>query len=318
MMSIVIDPEFRILIPKLDEIEVKQLEENIVREGCINPLIIWKEENILVDGHHRYDICTKLGIEYKVEYISFPDRTAAKIWIYEHQIGTRNLTISQKAAIAVELEPLYAVDAEKRMLAGKVNPLARGREGWSGEQAGENYNVSGRSVARAKAIKERSPKVFESVKDGKLSVKAADQVSKLSDDRQTKVLENPEVAGKIASAMEQLQKLEHAAPGITDKTVDKILDSDKEITSKEAILETVEDEYKDFKSFDMDIMASIRKRKSDIEALFNGAGEMCFMPTIIEMVCSDCEGKFDVYKPFPSDSISCPFCQSNKVSCRSE
>lgn len=64
-MEIVIDPEFRDLIPTLSEEELNGLEKSIVENGFnpAFPLIIWKGHNILVEGHNRYAICRKHNIE---------------------------------------------------------------------------------------------------------------------------------------------------------------------------------------------------------------------------------------------------------------
>ena len=40
-MNIVIDPEFKELIPPLTDDEFKQLEANLLRDGCKEPLTVW-------------------------------------------------------------------------------------------------------------------------------------------------------------------------------------------------------------------------------------------------------------------------------------
>ena len=95
-LPIRVDPEFRDLIPPLASEERQGLEDSIKREGrLLSPLIAWEEENILLDGHNRYDICDLLGISYPVEYISLPDREAAKDWIDKNQVSRRNLSPDQ-------------------------------------------------------------------------------------------------------------------------------------------------------------------------------------------------------------------------------
>jgi hypothetical protein len=37
------------------------LEQKLLREGCIDPLRIWKGTGILLDGHHRLVLCQKHG-----------------------------------------------------------------------------------------------------------------------------------------------------------------------------------------------------------------------------------------------------------------
>ncbi len=41
-MKILIDEEFKRLIPPLTSDEIHHLEENILKEGCRDPLILWK------------------------------------------------------------------------------------------------------------------------------------------------------------------------------------------------------------------------------------------------------------------------------------
>ena len=64
LLDIVIDDEFQVLIPQLSVDEFKILEENIRKDGCRDPLVVWN--GILVDGHNRYKICTKHNLEFNV------------------------------------------------------------------------------------------------------------------------------------------------------------------------------------------------------------------------------------------------------------
>jgi hypothetical protein len=43
-----------------------------------------------------------------------PSREAAIVWIVANQLGRRNLTPSQKAALALELEKQLAIEAKKK------------------------------------------------------------------------------------------------------------------------------------------------------------------------------------------------------------
>lgn len=50
---------------------------------------------ILVDGHHRYDICTEHGISFDVFEKEFDTKASAMAWMYENQKGRRNWTPDQ-------------------------------------------------------------------------------------------------------------------------------------------------------------------------------------------------------------------------------
>jgi len=99
VMNPKIDPEFKDLIPVLSNDERALLEENLVKDGCRDPLVVWAGENILLDGHTRLEICTRRGIEFKVVEIELPDREAAADWIDANQLGRRNLTRDQASLL---------------------------------------------------------------------------------------------------------------------------------------------------------------------------------------------------------------------------
>ena len=87
-----IDPEFAALIPPPQEAERAALEAEILAHGVREPLVVWKEERILVDGHTRRTICEARGIPYEVVEYPFPDRDAARCWIIDNAFARRNLT----------------------------------------------------------------------------------------------------------------------------------------------------------------------------------------------------------------------------------
>lgn len=85
-----IDAQFRDLIPPLTEEERKQLEDNLIAEGCRDPICIWN--GIILDGHNRYEICMRRGISFTVKDIKCQNRSAAISWICANQLGRRNIS----------------------------------------------------------------------------------------------------------------------------------------------------------------------------------------------------------------------------------
>jgi N6-adenosine-specific RNA methylase IME4 len=101
MVELLIDAEFRRLIPPLSAEERQQLEENVLRDGCRDPLVVWRNgRDILLDGHNRYEICTRHSIAFQVQSVQVESRERAKLWIEENQLGRRNLTDDQRAMVA--------------------------------------------------------------------------------------------------------------------------------------------------------------------------------------------------------------------------
>lgn len=74
-----IDPEFKDLIRPLRRKEYLQLEENILDEGCRDPIIIWND--YIIDGHNRYAICTQHSVPFKTITKDFASRDEAIVWI---------------------------------------------------------------------------------------------------------------------------------------------------------------------------------------------------------------------------------------------
>lgn len=108
-----IDSELKALIPPLADEEREQLEQNILsKRKCHNAIILW--DGIIIDGHNRYEICVKHGIEFKVEEMSLPSREAAKVWILENQLGRRNLNDAMRIEVALMKAEMLRKMAQKK------------------------------------------------------------------------------------------------------------------------------------------------------------------------------------------------------------
>jgi len=90
MQDIILDEEFRALLPALDNETYALVEKNILENGCLFPLVLW--DNILIDGFNRYEICTKHDIPFETVSKDFDSRENVLIWIIANQVSRRNLT----------------------------------------------------------------------------------------------------------------------------------------------------------------------------------------------------------------------------------
>lgn len=98
--SITIDDELLKFIPPLLDEEFKLLEDNILKDGCRDSLIVWEQpdgSHVLIDGHNRYQICQKHSLPFKVQVVNFEDKESAKDWMILNQLGKRNVTEEAKA-----------------------------------------------------------------------------------------------------------------------------------------------------------------------------------------------------------------------------
>lgn len=159
VVTLDVDDDFRSLIPPLSDDEYSRLERSIIAEGVRDPIITWN--GTIVDGHNRYRICQEHGIAFKTAEIVFGSKDAAKIWIIENQFGRRNLNSYQKSVLALQLEPLYAAEARRRMLAGKSDPSQNLDEGYrirTDERLAQVAGVSRGTIRKVKAIETEADK----------------------------------------------------------------------------------------------------------------------------------------------------------------
>ncbi len=117
-----VDREFQSLIPPLAPDEYKQLEANLIADGCRDPLVTW--QGVLLDGHNRLEICNRLSLEYQtVPKLTIENRADAKEWIITNQLGRRNLQPFQRAELALKLKPsIEAAAKEKQKESGGAVP----------------------------------------------------------------------------------------------------------------------------------------------------------------------------------------------------
>jgi len=93
MQKIIIDEQIRLILPELDEQARARLEENLLEHGCMLPLILW--EDILIDGHHRYEIIQKHDLPFNTISLELETREDVLLWVIDFQISQRNLSSLQ-------------------------------------------------------------------------------------------------------------------------------------------------------------------------------------------------------------------------------
>lgn len=88
--KLIVDPFLSNWLPQQSPEELLQLEKNLLRDGCLDPLKVWKGEDVIVDGQTRFKFCTKHKIPYKIEELEFEKRSDVLEWMIEFQYGRRN------------------------------------------------------------------------------------------------------------------------------------------------------------------------------------------------------------------------------------
>ncbi|TAE03443.1 MAG: hypothetical protein EAZ97_01475 [Bacteroidetes bacterium] len=173
--NIVILQELKEIIPSLQTVEYEQLEANILSEGCREALILWEhgEQYILIDGHNRYEICQKHGIDFSVKVMAFEYIEQVKLWMYDNQLGRRNL--SNEQASYLRGKKYHA----KKMISGTRTDLTQNlrKVERTDNMLAQEYGVSPRTIINdaqfAQAIDkigEVNPELKRNILSGKTKI----------------------------------------------------------------------------------------------------------------------------------------------------
>jgi N6-adenosine-specific RNA methylase IME4 len=205
-LPIIIDPEFQALIPPLRLDEQALLNDSIQYEGVRDPLVVWAEHNILLDGHNRHAIATALGLSFDVRRLSFAGRDEAIEWMYEHQLGRRNLTDDQRATVAYQLQQQRSkIERQRRSEAANErrwaeNPASLSDAASDKDQlpspspvdtraaVAKEFKVSERKLKQVRAVATQAPEVLRKIQQGRTTlveavreIKRATVVQQLTD-----------------------------------------------------------------------------------------------------------------------------------------
>jgi ParB family chromosome partitioning protein len=157
--DIVIDPEiskvFKINDKIFDEISQKMRASGYDKS---QPVVIWKGENILLDGHTRLAAAKELELdEIPAVEMEFENREDALLYTFERQAVRRNLSSAEILAAA-------------QMIHGRKEKDGKGR---AAEQMAERLGVSPATIYQARKIMMEAPEEdLKAVQAGEKSIKS--------------------------------------------------------------------------------------------------------------------------------------------------
>lgn len=162
--------------PMMDDESIQRLADDIRDNGLHQP--IWTYEGKVLDGRNRLTACKIAGVEPMFCEYKGDEPTAFAVSLNDRR---RHMTKGALAAVAAELEPMFAADAKRRYeqtvgrpkksvarLPPILTPQPKARE-----EAAKSVGVGERYVQDAKKVKEEAPEVFERLKAGKVTLQDA-------------------------------------------------------------------------------------------------------------------------------------------------
>jgi hypothetical protein len=209
-MQIKINDVLRAYIEPLTESEYQALERSILTEGCRDALVLW--EDVLVDGHNRYQICQQHGIPFKVtENTSFRSMEDVKLWMIDNNLGRRSISDYQRGVLALRkkeimtaraLELAAEAAAEDARISPEEGDAAAKKPAAmplaSREDIARAARLSSATIGQIEKIqKTATPELVEAVRAGTISINAAATVASLSEEQQL---------AAVAGGKKELQK----------------------------------------------------------------------------------------------------------------
>lgn len=184
-MDLKIKDEFKKLIPPLTAEEFTQLENNCLDEGIRDAIITWN--GYIIDGHNRYEIVKRWGIEYKTIEKHFDSEQDVIEWMILNQFGRRNLSNYQRSVLALQLEEVFRAKAKEKQkeAGGAVRQISDKAVVDTKKELAKIADVSHDTIAKVKVIEQKAaPEIKEKLSTGELSINQAYQDIKKEEKRE--------------------------------------------------------------------------------------------------------------------------------------
>jgi len=173
-MELKIIDELRELIPPLQLEEFSNLEQSIINEGCRDSLIIWND--IIIDGHNRYEICQKYNVEFTTKNMEFENINDVKLWMINNQFARRNLPMHQRAILVFKSKPIIAERAKEQQ--GKrtdilQNSVESSKPIDTQKELAQQAKVSHDTIWKVEKIFTERPELVQRMDSGEMSINQA-------------------------------------------------------------------------------------------------------------------------------------------------
>ncbi|WP_051213289.1 MT-A70 family methyltransferase [Maritalea myrionectae] len=209
--------------PFIEGDDHERLTEDIALHGLHEPIIML--DGMILDGRNRYNALLKLGFAKEQWFETFEDycnRTGTNAdpaqFVVSRNIHRRHLSASQRALAAASIANLRQ-GARRDLAKGEDAPdkdanLQKVEAQTSIKEAAAMLNVSPRSVANAKKVQDKAaPELTEAVREGKVHVSAAADLTSLSVDEQADLIKqmDSKAFGRVAKELRDKKTAEKKA-----------------------------------------------------------------------------------------------------------
>lgn len=184
-----VNEEFRKLIPALSDEEFTQLERNCLQDGIRDAIVVWNDT--IIDGHNRYEIAKKHGLEFRTESKQFDTEGEVKEWMIMHQFGRRNLSVWDRSQLALKLEDVFKAKAKEKQKQSGGSVIQKSEEPpiVTIKEVAKVANVSHDTIAKVKHIEAKAPEeVKQELKAGRMSINEAYKGIKKEENKENRLI----------------------------------------------------------------------------------------------------------------------------------
>lgn len=290
-MDIRIDEGLRAYIDPLTEDEHEALERSLLAEGCRDALVLWGD--LLVDGHNRYAICQKHGIEFQTrQNTTFKSMEDVHLWMIENHLGRRSVSDFQRGVLALRKKEILLArtppEGSAPPDAGSADATSsEGSPPWDEDAPGADGaprlppNISWtppvpsrQALARAARIssntlgqiekiqKDAAPELVRAVKEGAISINAAAAVASLPAERQAAAVAGGRKELQQAAREVRLAKAPPPREAPPEVPIESIADLPAEVARLRGVLARLTDERDQLKKKVMHLTIALSEARN--------------------------------------------------------
>jgi transposase-like protein len=291
IMDIRIDEGLRAYIDPLTEDEHEALERSLLAEGCRDALVLWGD--LLVDGHNRYAICQKHGIEFQTrQNTTFKSMEDVHLWMIENHLGRRSVSDFQRGVLALRKKEILLARTPPEGSAppdvGSADAASsEGSPPWDEDAPGADGaprlppNISWtppvpsrQALARAARIssntlgqiekiqKDAAPELVRAVKEGAISINAAAAVASLPAERQAAAVAGGRKELQQAAREVRLAKAPPPREAPPEVPIESIADLPAEVARLRGVLARLTDERDQLKKKVMHLTIALSEARN--------------------------------------------------------
>lgn len=187
--TLIVDPKYLKFIPRPSEDRYNEMKRDIATHGQQIAIIV-NQDNVILDGHTRYQICHELEIVPKTEKRNFENKLEEERFVYSINVKRRDLSTTLRVELAREIHKIDQLIAKQRSISNLKNQKSvdfqnsENREKINtteliAKEAGVSVDTASRTIKILDNAEEKEIQALREGKDGSSVNKSYKKIKKL-------------------------------------------------------------------------------------------------------------------------------------------